>query len=123
RGTVRKISVRLLEKNINVDKTLSLAALDSDEGAFQLREAMRESVKKVTEYAGQHSTTRRTVDGRTSRDAIEQVVAGVIAHKTPREDVSNQHLHVQFMPRVKTGDGWLGVDTANAWEHNAVMNA
>src|SRR5690625_6558055 len=75
RGTVRKNSVRFLEKNINVDKTLSLAALDSDEVAFQLREAMRESVKHVTEYAGQHFTTRRTVDGRTMRVPIDQLEA------------------------------------------------
>ena len=85
RGTVRKNSVRFLEKNINVDKTLSLAALDSDEVAFQLRDAMRESVKNVTEYAGQHFTTRRTVDGRTMRVPIDQLEAAVIAHKTSRE--------------------------------------
>src|SRR5699024_11641359 len=41
RWTVRKNSVRFLEKNINVDKTLSLAALDSDEVAFMLRAAMQ----------------------------------------------------------------------------------
>src|SRR5699024_913646 len=65
RGTVRKHSVGFLDKNIYFDKTLSLAVLVSDEVAVQLRAAMRESVKNVTEYAGQHFTTRRTVDGRT----------------------------------------------------------
>src|SRR5699024_8844623 len=123
RGTVRKNSVRFLEKNINVDKTLSLAALDSDEVAFQLREAMRESVKHVTEYAGQHFTTRRTVDGRTMRVPIDQLEAAVIAHKTSRENEPHPHLHLQFSARVKTGDVWRGLDTADAWKHNAVMNA
>ena len=123
RGTVRKNSVRFLEKNINVDKTLSLAALDSDEVAFQLREAMRESVKNVTEYAGQHFTTRRTVDGRTMRVPIDQLEAAVIAHKTSRENEPHPHLHLQFSARVKTGEVWRGLDTADAWKHNAVINA
>lgn len=123
RGTVRKNSVRFLEKNINVDKTLSLAALDSDEVAFQLRAAMRESVKHVTEYAGQHFTTRRTVDGRTMRVPIDQLEAAVIAHKTSRENEPHPHLHLQFSARVKTGEVWRGLDTADAWKHNAVINA
>lgn len=123
RGTVRKNSVRFLEKNINVDKTLSLAALDSDEVAFQLRAAMRESVKNVTEYAGQHFTTRRTVDGRTMRVPIDQLEAAVIAHKTSRENEPHPHLHLQFSARVKTGEVWRGLDTADAWKHNAVINA
>lgn len=123
RGTVRKNSVRFLEKNINVDKTLSLAALDSDEVAFQLRAAMRESVKHVTEYAGQHFTTRRTVDGRTMRVPIDQLEAAVIAHKTSRENEPHPHLHLQFSARVKTGGLWRGLDTADAWKHNAVINA
>lgn len=123
RGTVRKNSVRFLEKNINVDKTLSLAALDSDEVAFQLRAAMRESVKNVTDYAGQHFTTRRTVDGRTMRVPIDQLEAAVIAHKTSRENEPHPHLHLQFSARVKTGGLWRGLDTADAWKHNAVINA
>src|SRR5699024_6404750 len=52
RGTKPKNSVRFIEKNITADQTLSLAAFDSDEVAFQLRAAMRESVKHFTEYAG-----------------------------------------------------------------------
>lgn len=123
RGTVRKNSVRFLEKNINVDKTLSLAALDSDEVAFQLRDAMREAVNNVTEYAGQHFTTRRTVDGRTMRVPIDQLEAAVIAHKTSRENEPHPHLHLQFSARVKTGEVWRGLDTADAWKHNAVINA
>src|SRR5699024_12152607 len=56
RGTVRKNSVRFLEKNINVDKTLSLAALDSDAIAVQLREAMREAAqdRKSTRLNSSH---------------------------------------------------------------------
>ncbi|HEY4558942.1 MAG TPA: MobF family relaxase [Enteractinococcus sp.] len=123
RGTVRKNAVRFLEKNINVDKTLSLAALDSDEVALQLRAAMREAVKNVTEYAGQHFTTRRTVDGRTMRVPIDQLEAAVIAHKTSRENEPHPHLHLQFSARVKTGEVWRGLDTADAWKHNAVINA
>lgn len=123
RGTVRKNSVRFLEKNINVDKTLSLAALDSDEVAFQLREAMREAVQSVTEYAGQHFTTRRTVEGQTMRVPIDQLEAAVIAHKTSRENEPHPHLHLQFSARVKTGEVWRGLDTADAWKHNAVINA
>src|SRR5699024_12308280 len=102
RGTVRKNYVRFLEKNINVDKTLSLAALDSDEVAFQLRAAMRDSVKNVIEYAGQHFTTRRTVEGRTMRVPIDQLEAAGIAHKTSRENETHPHLHSQFSARVKT---------------------
>src|SRR5699024_1158949 len=101
----------------------SLAALDSDEVAFQLRAAMRESVKHVTEYSGQHFTTRRTVDGRTMRVPIDQLEAAVIAHKTSREKEHHPHLHVQFSVRVKTGEVWRGMDTADAWKPNAVMNA
>src|SRR5699024_8612083 len=104
RGTVRKNSVLLLELKINVDKSLCLAALDSDEVAVQLRAAMRESVKNVTEYAGQHFTTRRTVDGRTMRVPIDQLEAAVIAHKTSRESEPHPHLHLQFSARVKTGE-------------------
>src|SRR5699024_6015389 len=104
RGTVRKNSVRFLEKNINVDKTLSLAALDSDEVAFQLRAAMRASVKNVTEYAGQHFTTRRTGDGRTMRVPIDPLQAAVMAHKTSRENEPPPQLHLQFSARVKTGE-------------------
>src|SRR5699024_10890679 len=81
RGTVRKNSVRFLEKYINVDKTLSLAALDSDEVAVQLRAAMRESVKHVTEYAGRHFTTRRTMDDRPMRAPHDRLHADVSAHK------------------------------------------
>src|SRR5699024_1476115 len=123
RGTVRKNSVRFLEKNINVDKTLSLAALDCDEVAFRLRAAMRELDEHVTEEAGRHFTTRRTVDARTMRVPIDKLEAAVIAHKTSRENEPHPHLHLQFSARVKTGEVWRGLDTADAWKHNAVMNA
>jgi len=123
RGTVRKNSVRFIEKNINVDKTLSLAALDSEQVAVQLRAAMRAAVIRVTEYAGQHFTTRRTEDGCTVRVPVDQLEAAVIAHKTSRENEPHPHLHVQFSVRVKTGDVWRGLDTADAWKHNAVINA
>src|SRR5699024_5767167 len=33
------------------------------------------------------------------------------------------HLHLQFSARVKTGGLWRGLDTADAWKHNAVINA
>src|SRR5699024_12493149 len=97
--------------------------MDSDEVAFQLREAMLESVRHVTEYAGQHFTTRRTVEGRTMRLPIDQLEAAVIAHKTSRENEPHPHLHLQFSARVKTGEVWRGLDTADAWKHNAVINA
>src|SRR5699024_12417104 len=84
---------------------------------------MRKSVKYVTEYAGQHFTTRRTVDGRTMRVPIVQLEAAVIAHKTSRENEPHPHLHLQFSARVKTGEVWRGLDTADAWKRNAVINA
>src|SRR5699024_681668 len=90
---------------------------------FQLRAAMRESVKHVTEYAGQHFTTRRTVDGRTMRVPIDQLEAAVIAHKTSRENEPHPHLHLQSSARVKTGEVWRGVVTADARMHNAVIIA
>src|SRR5699024_9132916 len=94
RWTGRKHSVMFLENQINVDQSLSLAAVDNDELAFQLREAMRESVKHVTESAGLHFTTRRTVDERTMRVPIDQLEAAVIAHKTSRENEPHPHLHL-----------------------------
>src|SRR5699024_5507512 len=96
---------------------------DSDEVAFQLREAMRESVKHVTEYAGQHFTTRRTVDGRTMRVPIDQLEAAVIAHKTSRENEPHPHLHLQFSARVKAGEDGAGLAAAEAGDPNAVVNA
>src|SRR5699024_6839708 len=33
------------------------------------------------------------------------------------------HLHLQFSARVKTGEVWRGLGTADAWKHNAVINA
>src|SRR5699024_1964629 len=89
----------------------------------QLREAMRETVKHVTEYAGQHFTTRRTVDGRTMRVPIDQLEAAGIAHKTSRENEPQPHLHLQSSARVKTGAVWRGLDRAVAWQHNAVIHA
>src|SRR5699024_12392152 len=84
---------------------------------------MREAAQQVTEYAGEHFTTRRTVDGRTMRVPIDQLEAAVIAHKTSRENEPHPNLHLQFFDRVKTGEVWRGLDTADAWKHNAVMNA
>src|SRR5699024_12760350 len=68
-------------------------------------------------------TTRRTVDGRTMRVPIDQLEAAVIAHKTSRENEPHPHLHLQFSARVKTGEVWRTLDTADAGKHNAVINA
>src|SRR5699024_8578906 len=53
----------------------------------------------------------------------DQLEAAVIAHKTSRENEPHPHLHLQFSARVKTGEGWRGLETADAWKHNAVINA
>src|SRR5699024_12652794 len=68
-------------------------------------------------------TTRRTMDGRTMRVPSDQLEAAVIAHKASRENEPPPHLHLQFSERVKTGEVWRGLDTADARKHNAVINA
>lgn len=123
RGTVRKNSTRFVEKNFNVDKTLSLAAVDSAAVAVQLREAMREAVNAVTAYGGEHFTTRVTKHGRTRRVGLDQLEVAVIAHKSSRENEPHPHLHVQFGGRVMVDGRWRQVDTADAWKHSAVINA
>lgn len=123
RGTVRKNSLRFLEKNINVDKSLSLAAVDSPEVAYQLRAAMREAAVATATYGGEHFTTRVTQDGVTRQVPVEQVEVAVIAHKTSRENEPHPHLHVQFSGRVYAGGAWRQLDTGQAWKHSAALNA
>lgn len=123
RGTVRKNSLRFLEKNINVDKSLSLAAVDSPEVATALRAAMREAATATATYGGEHFTTRVTKGGVTRQVPVEQVEVAVIAHKSSRENEPHPHLHMQFSGRVYAEGAWRQLDTGQAWKHSGALNA
>lgn len=123
RGRVRKNSVRFIEKNINIDKSLSLAAAVNPQVAEAVNQAQRRMAEAMTAYAGQHFVTRVGPAGAQRQVTVEQLETVTHAHAVSRENEPHPHLHWQVGGRVYAEGGWRQLDTADAAKHSAALNA
>lgn len=123
RGTVRKNSVRFIEKNINIDKSLSLAAAVNPQVAEAVNQAQRKMAEAMTAYAAEHFVTRVGPAGAQRQVAVEQLETVTHAHAVSRENEPHPHLHWQVGARVYAEGGWRQLDTADAAKHSAALNA
>lgn len=123
RGRVRKNSVRFIEKNINIDKSLSLAAAVNPQVAEAVNQAQRKMAEAMTAYAAEHFVTRVGPAGAQRQVAVEQLETVTHAHAVSRENEPHPHLHWQVGARVYAEGGWRQLDTADAAKHSAALNA
>lgn len=123
RGRVRKNSVRFVEKNINVDKSLSLAAAVNPRVEAAVNQAQRRMAEEMTTYAAEHFVTRVGPAGAQRQVGLEQLEVVTHAHAVSRENEPHPHLHWQVGSRVYAEGGWRQLDTADAAKHSAALNA
>lgn len=123
RGRVRKNSVRFMEKNINIDKSLSLAAAVNPKVAEAVNQAQRGMAEEMTAYAAEHFVTRVGPAGAQRQVGLEQLEVVTHSHAVSRENEPHPHLHWQVGARVYAEGGWRQLDTADAAKHSAALNA
>lgn len=123
RGRVRKNSVRFIEKNINIDKSLSLAAAVNPQVAEAVNQAQRKMAEAMTAYAAEHFVTRVGPAGAQRQVSLEQLETVTHAHAVSRENEPHPHLHWQVGGRVYADGAWRQLDTADAAKHSAALNA
>lgn len=123
RGTVRKNSVRFVEKSINVDKSLSLAAVVSPRVEAALHGAQRRAAEAMTEYVIDHGRTRVGPAGGQRQVPVEHLEVVTHAHSVSRENEPHPHLHWQVGARVFAEGAWRQLDTADFARHSAALNA
>ncbi len=122
RGSRRENSVLFLDKVINVDKTLSVAAVLDPEVAVQLDAALEQMAQELMAYAASEMHTRVGPRGAQVWTPVEKLEAVTVAHRTSREGDPHRHLHLQFLNRVWAQGKWRALDTAEFVKHNAAMN-
>lgn len=123
RGKVRKNSVRFVEKNINIDKSLSLAAAVNPQVAEAVNQAQRKMAEAMTAYAAEHFVTRVGPAGAQRQVKVEQLETVTHAHAVSRENEPHPHVHWQVGGRVYAEGAWRQLDTADAAKHSAALNA
>ncbi|WP_179288629.1 MobF family relaxase [Micrococcus luteus] len=122
RGHRRENSVLFLDKVINVDKTLSVAAVLDPRIAEQLDVALEQMAQELMAYAASEMHTRVGPRGAQVWTPVEKLEAVTVAHRTSREGDPHRHLHLQFLNRVWAAGAWRALDTAEFVKHNAAMN-
>ncbi|EFD50296.1 MULTISPECIES: MobF family relaxase [Micrococcus] len=122
RGSRRENSVLFLDKVINVDKTLSVAAVLDLRIAQQLDAALEQMAHELMAYAASEMHTRVGPRGGQVWVPVEKLEAVTVAHRTSREGDPHRHLHLQFLNRVWAAGAWRALDTAEFVKHNAAMN-
>lgn len=123
RGRVRKNSVRFIEKNINIDKSLSLTAAVNPRVEAAVNQAQRKMAEAMTAYAAEHFVTRVGPAGAQRQVNVEQLEVVTHAHAVSRENEPHPHLHWQVGGRVYAEGAWRQLDTADAAKHSAALNA
>lgn len=123
RGTVRANSVRFVEKNINVDKSLSLAAAVNPRIEVALNNAQRKAVEAMTSYVAEHARTRIGPAGAQRQVPVEHIETVTHAHAVSRENEPHPHIHWQVGARVWAEGKWRQLDTADFAKHSAALNA
>lgn len=123
RGRVRKNSVRFIEKNINLEKSMSLAAAVNPQVAEAVNQAQRKMAEAMTTYAAEHFVTRVGPAGGQRQVKVEQLETVTHAHAVSRENEPHPHLHWQVGSRVYADGAWRQLDTADAAKHSAALNA
>ncbi|WP_347439615.1 MobF family relaxase, partial [Mesorhizobium sp. B2-6-6] len=122
RGARRENSVLFLDKVINVDKSLSVAAVLDPRIAQQLDAALEQMAHELMAYAASEMHTRVGPRGGQVWVPVEKLEAVTVAHRTSREGDPHRHLHLQFLNRVWAAGAWRALDTAEFVKHNAAMN-
>lgn len=122
RGARRENSVLFLDKVINVDKTLSVAAVLDPKIAEQLDAALGQMAHELMAYAASEMHTRVGPRGAQVWAPVQKLEAVTVAHRTSREGDPHRHLHLQFLNRVWAAGAWRALDTAEFVKHNAAMN-
>ena len=122
RGARRENSVLFLDKVINVDKSLSVAAVLDPRIAQQLDAALEQMARELMVYAATEMHTRVGPRGAQVWAPVEKLEAVTVAHRTSREGDPHRHLHLQFLNRVFAAGAWRALDTAEFVKHNAAMN-
>lgn len=123
RGTVRKNSVRFVEKNINVDKSLSLAAAVNSRVEVALNSAQRQAAEAMTAYVAEHARTRIGPAGAQRQVRVERIETVTHAHAVSRENEPHPHIHWQVGARVFAEGKWRQLDTADFAKHSSALNA
>lgn len=122
RGHRRENSVLFLDKVINVDKSLSVAAVLDPRIAQQLDAALEQMAHELMAYAASEMHTRVGPRGGQIWAPVEKLEAVTVAHRTSREGDPHRHLHLQFLNRVWAAGAWRALDTTEFVKHNAAMN-
>lgn len=126
RGLVRsgdeRASTIFLDKIVNVDKTLSVAAILDDRIAEQLDLAMSAASDEMLSYIAQNVRTRVGSRGHQKWIPVERFEAVTVAHRTSREGDPHRHLHVQLLNRVYAEGSWRSLHTASLLKINEAMN-
>lgn len=122
RGARRENSVLFLDKVVNVDKSLSVAAVLDPGIAQQLDAALEQMAQELMAYAASEMHTRVGPRGAQVWTPVEKLEAVTVAHRTSREGDPHRHLHLQFLNRVWAQGKWRALDTAEFVKHNAAMN-
>lgn len=122
RGHRRENSVLFLDKVINVDKSLSVAAVLDPRIAQQLDAALEQMAHDLMAYAASEMHTRVGPRGAQVWAPVQKLEAVTVAHRTSREGDPHRHLHLQFLNRVWAAGAWRALDTAEFVKHNAAMN-
>ena len=122
RGARRENSVLFLDKVVNVDKTLSVAAVLDPRIAEQLDAALGQMAHELIAYAASEMHTRVGPRGAQVWVPVQKLEAVTVAHRTSREGDPHRHLHLQFLNRVWAAGAWRALDTAEFVKHNAAMN-
>lgn len=122
RGARRENSVLFLDKVVNVDKTLSVAAVLDRRIAEQLDAALGQMAQELMAYAASEMHTRVGPRGAQVWAPVQKLEAVTVAHRTSREGDPHRHLHLQFLNRVWAAGAWRALDTAEFVKHNAAMN-
>lgn len=123
RGTIRTNSVRFVEKNINVDKSLSLAAAVNPRIEAALNNAQRKAAEAMTSYVAEHARTRVGPAGAQCQVPVEHIETVTHAHAVSRENEPHPHIHWQVGARVYAEGKWRQLDTADFAKHSAALNA
>lgn len=123
RGATRTNSVRFVEKNINVDKSLSLAAAVNPRIEAALNNAQRKAAEAMTSYVAEHARTRVGPAGAQRQVPVEHIETVTHAHAVSRENEPHPHIHWQVGARVYAEGKWRQLDTADFAKHSAALNA
>lgn len=120
---VHPASPMFAEININVPKSLSIAA-ELDEGVSQALDAAQErTARALHDWVTANTGTRVGPKGAQRAVFGQRFESVSVMHRTSRAGDPHRHIHLQFSTRIFAEGAWRALDTAVLFRQQATLRA